>query len=214
MNCRNTIQSLFFFSLLFIPNLTANAQRLNKSTDDEDTYYTDIGNLALTITNFGTIGTRNRYWPNQPSCEYPKGSRIEHLYQGGLWVGAKRFINGSEYAMVSTGVTDRASSSGEGYEFTTEIGAKTLVRSSLSDSHNFQENAISHQDFTSDYSDMHTRVPATGDTILNHHPLGITVHQESYAWNFPFAEYFVILSYTISNSSADTLSDILCWFMG
>ena len=26
-------------------------------------------------------------WPDQPSCEYPKGSGIEHIFDGGLWIG-------------------------------------------------------------------------------------------------------------------------------
>jgi hypothetical protein len=26
-------------------------------------------------------------WPDQPSCEYPIGSGIEHIFAGGLWVG-------------------------------------------------------------------------------------------------------------------------------
>ena len=34
------------------------------------------------------------------------------------------------------------------------------------------------------------------------------MHQESYAWNFPFADFFVILNYTIYNASADTLDSV------
>jgi len=59
-----------------------------KVTDDLDKKYTTVGNIGLTITNYGTIGTRNAYWPTQPSCEYPRGSFKEHIYQGGLWIGA------------------------------------------------------------------------------------------------------------------------------
>src|SRR5438128_1100246 len=61
---------------------------LQKTADDIERKYTSVGNIGLTVTNFGTVGTRNNFWPNQPSCEYPRGSRIEHIYQGALWVGA------------------------------------------------------------------------------------------------------------------------------
>ena len=192
---------------LFFLAATSEAQRLDKTADDDNTNYTNVGNIGLTITNFGTLGTRNALWPNQPSCEYPLGSRIEHLYQTGLWVGAKSRVSG-RVAQVSTGATDRAGSSGEGYEFTTENGSTMTFRSSLSDSRYFEQDAISHQDFVANYSDVHTRVPATGDSIPNHYPLGLQVHQESYAWNFPFTNSFVILSYTIRNVSRDTLDDV------
>lgn len=200
---KTSLRVLFLLGLLSEILLS---QSLRKNTDDESNYFTNVGNIAMTVTNFGTIGTRNRFWPDQPSCEYPRGSRIEHLYQGGLWIGAVSRKTGLH--LVTTGVTDRAGSSGEGYEFTTELGEKTLIRSTLSDSRFFNENALSHQDLVSDYTDRHTHVPATGDSILNHIPLGIVVHQESYAWNFPFAESFVLLNYTIINAGDDILDSV------
>ncbi len=39
-------------------------------------------------------------------------------------------------------------------------------------------------------------------------PLGIRVHQESYAWNFPFADFFVIMNYTIYNTGPDILDSV------
>lgn len=187
-------------------NQSSLAQSLFKTADDDDRQFTTIGNIALTVSNFGTLGTRNRYWPNQPSCEYPKGSRIEHLYQAGLWVGA--YSRRRAQYLVSTGVTDRSGTSGAGYEFTSERGSFMIQRSSLSDSRYFDEQAVSHQDFVAEYSDRNTRVPTTGDSILFHLPLDIAVHQESYAWNFPFADFFVLVSYTITNVGTDTLDNV------
>ncbi len=180
--------------------------------DDTDRNYTTVGNIGLTVTNFGTVGTRNSYWPDQPSCEYPRGSRIEHIYQGGLWVGAVSRISGQQ--LVSTGANDRASASriGAGYEFTSEDGATLSQRSSLPESQYFDEHAISHQDFLAEYSDLNRSSPTTGDTIPEHTPMGIQVRQESYAWNFPFADFFVILNYTIYNVSADTLDSVYVGF--
>ncbi len=181
-----------------------------KKTEDTDRFYTTVGNIGLTVSNFGTIGTRNAYWPEQPSCEYPLGSRIEHVYQGGLWVGAS--VEGQ--LRVSTGATDRASASriGQGYEFTSPLGGTITQRSSLSESQFFDEHAISHQDFLADFTDRNQRNPSTGDTIPEHTPLGIEVHAESYAWNFPFADFFVILNYTVFNASADTLDSVYVGF--
>lgn len=179
-----------------------------KTADDDDRQFTNVGLIGLTVTNFGTIGTRNVYWPNQPSCEYFFGSRIEHIYQGGLWIGA--FSRSRAQFLVSTATSDQVSRGNvlRGFEFTNEVGSRITRRSSLSFSPNFKPNAVSHQDFVADYSDLNTRVPATGDTILQHTPLGIAVHQESYAWNFPFTDFFVILNYTIHNVSADTLDSV------
>ncbi|MBZ0199095.1 MAG: hypothetical protein K8H86_04445, partial [Ignavibacteriaceae bacterium] len=47
-----------------------------------------------------------------------------------------------------------------------------------------------------------------GELIENHNPLGVAVHQETYAWNFPFADFFVILNYTIKNVSGKYLDSV------
>jgi hypothetical protein len=207
---------LCFLSMGFVGNGGGddrnNFRGLLKTADDTDLNFTTAGNIALTVTNFGIIGTRNAYWPEQPSCEYPRGSRIEHLYQGGLWVGAVSRQSAQQH--VSTGATDQASSSrtGKDYEFTSDAGSGMIQRSSLSSSQYFSESAISHQDFVGFYSDIHRTNPTTGDTIPGHTPLGIAVRQESYAWNFPFADFFVILNYTIYNVTSDTLDSLYVGF--
>ena len=206
------IGALLGLVLGLLPAGAAAQERLLKPADDTDRRYTTTGAIGLTVTNFGTIGTRNSYWPEQPSCEYPLGSRIEHLYQGGLWVGAVSRREGQ--IRVSTGATDRASASriGQGYEFTSEPGATIVEGSSLSESQYFSESATSHQDFVSFYSDFNRTNPTTGDTIPEHTPLGLVIRQESYAWNFPFADFFVILRYTITNAGADTLDSVAVGF--
>ncbi len=187
-------------------------QRLLRTSADTDRNYTTIGNIGLTVTNFGTVGSRNAYWPDQPSCEYPRGSRIEHIYQGGLWVGAVSRQSGQQH--VSTGATDQASASriGRDYEFTSDVAASMTQRSTISSSRFFSEDAISHQDFVSVYTDLNRTNPTTGDTIPEHTPLKLSVRQESYAWNFPFADFFVILNYTISNAGTDTLDSVYVGF--
>jgi hypothetical protein len=178
--------------------------KLAKREEDTERNYTTIGAIGLTISNFGTIGTRNAYWPDQPSCEYPRGSRIEHLYQGGLWVGAVSRRTGQIH--VSTGSSDRVSTiTKKGFEFYSLAGTSVVERSSLSESPYFNPDAVSHQDFQADYTDLVVRDSSAPDQTV---PLGLLVHQESYAWNFPFADFMVILSYTIYNAGADTLDSV------
>lgn len=151
-------------------------------------------------------------WPNQPSCEYPKGSGIENMFLGGLWIGAVPRSVGN--ARVTTGAVDDNSTARlvEGFEFTNELDSKITQRSTLGNSPYYDLDAVSHQDFVMDFTDRYTRVPSTGDSIPNHLPLGVDVHFESYAWNFPFADFFVILNYTIKNTGRDTLDDVYVGF--
>ncbi len=182
----------------------ASSQELAKRTEDTDRNATTAGSLGLTVTNFGTIGTRNAYWPSQPSCEYPRGSRVEHMYQGALWVGALSRRTGQIH--VSTGSSDRVSTTtGKGIEYLSLAGSSVVQRSTLSESPYFDQHAVSHQDFLADYHDFVVRDSSAPDQST---PLGIRVHQESYAWNFPFADFFVILNYTIYNAGADTLDSV------
>ncbi|MBS1262593.1 MAG: hypothetical protein MAG453_01949 [Calditrichaeota bacterium] len=78
----------------------------------------------------------------------------------------------------------------------------------------FDPAAISHQDLICAYTDTNVHVPGTGVSIPNHDPLGVHVYQETYAWNFGFADAFSILNYTITNvprgwiiAEADTTVD-------
>ncbi len=165
-----------------------------------------FGNIALTVTNFGTYGHGFSLWPEQPSCEYPIGSGIEHLFDGGLWIGA--FISTDSLGanrsgpFVTTGAVDAASVStrGGGFEFTNAPGSRVVEKSSLIDSRFFTPDAISHQDLVMDYVDTN-RTLANGELIVDHTPLGLSVRQETYAWNFPFADFFVIMNYYIKNVS-------------
>ncbi len=191
--------------LLFCVGITLSQQddgvggSLYKTTDKDQRQVVNVGSLQLTVTNYGTIGARNAYWPEQYSAEYPRGSGIEHLYQGGIWFGA---ISRSRGAGVSTGATDRSVSgvTGTHYEFTSEEGSQIIKRSIDPFSGLPTDGAVSDLDFVCEYTDKYVRDPVTGDTIPYHLPLGLTVKQESYAWNLPTADFFIILSYTFYNT--------------
>lgn len=217
---------LSFCTLILFSFISASSQDgpegFEKTVVDIERKYTNVGNIGLTITNFGTYGSRNFNFPSQPSCRYPISSRIEHIYQGGLWVGALiKTANPADQRnnqiLVSTGTTGASRSllgSVIGYEFNAQAQDSIIELSSLTDERpstsQYSPFAISHQDFVCEYVDTFTRVPSSPnrDTINFHSPLGIKVHQESYAYNFPFADFFVILRYTITNVRADTLDSV------
>ncbi len=62
--------------------------------------------------------------------------------------------------------------------------------------------------FVGAFTDMNTRVPGTDFEIPNHTPLGLDVRLESYAWNYPYTDAFVILNYTITNVSRYPIEDL------
>jgi hypothetical protein len=191
----------FASAFTFNPN---DDPRLRKKLDDDNSRFTNIGNIGLTVTNFGTYGHGFSLWPDQPSCEYPLTSGIEHIFDGGLWIGGftsnDSLGSGKQGPFVTTGAVDAASVSarGGGFEYTNSAGNFVVERSSLLDSRFYSPLAISHQDLVMDFVDTN-KTFLNGELIIDHSPLGVAVHQECYTWNFPFANFFVIMNYWIKN---------------
>ncbi len=187
--------------------------RLQKSAVDDYWHSHNAGNLGLTVTNYGVIGEGYNN-ANQPSCLYKLHAdnprdQIEHMSFGGLWIGGRSGADG--LAHVSTAIVDGVFEAGEeGFEFTnTADKADTLrERSTIVTSRYFSPEAVSHQDFVGNFTDLNTRVPGTDFEIPNHTPLGLKVHLETYAWNYPYTDAFVILNYTITNVSRYPISDL------
>lgn len=156
--------------------------------DDVNNKYTTIGNIAMTVTNYGTIG--KGYCGTQPSCQFPKNSGIEHLWLGGIWFGGIK--NG--VVSVSTGAIDVSNAlKQEGFEYFNGPGAGILERSSLQTSPNYRPDAVSHQDFVCEFFDTVTA------GVQNHTPLGIKVLLQTYTYDLNFANFFVILNYKFVN---------------
>lgn len=171
-----------------------------------------VGNIGLNVTNVGTLGRPNiRNTPDgAPSMEYPLNSGIEHLFEGGLWIGAQ--VDGE--IRVSTSAVDAASgySTGRsGFEFSATREMKE--RSSLTESEYFSAQAISHQDIEVNITDSNIIVPGTAVPINNHEfPLGAVVKQTSYAWNYSFADFFVIVEYEIENQGTEPWDSVYFGF--
>jgi len=178
-----------FLILLLLPSLIL-AQK------PQDNRATNIGRIGLAVNSYGQIGNgfNPSFWPSQPSCEFPikpVRTRIEHLFNGGLWVGGY----GKSGLSVTTATNDRRFSS----EFTQPVDQGLYERSSLLESRYYSPDAISHQDFYCDFTDTNTINPLTGEPISGHNPLGVSVHFETYAWQYSIADNFVILNFTIKN---------------
>lgn len=185
----------------------------HKRLDDDNTKFTNVGNIGLTITNFGVYGHGFVLWPRQPSCEFPLGSGIEHLFDGGIWIGGytanDSLGSGRLGPFVTTAAVDAASvaARGGGFEFTNKPGGRVIESSSLPDSKVYSPTAISHQDFYMEYSDT-SRTLAGGEPIPDHTPLGVYITNRSYAWNLSFANNFIIMDYWIKNVSNKYLDSI------
>ncbi len=163
----------------------------------------DVGNVGVTVTNAGFLGRANvRNNPTgAPSFEYPINSGVEHLFEAGLWIGAFR---GDGLVTVRTGaITSSAGyrAGAAGYEFAQL--APITRRSTLPNSPDFFPGARSQQDFTTAYTDTARFVPGTLTPMPDFAGrLGAVVNQRSYAYNFPFADAFVIVEFNVVNRSA------------
>jgi len=165
--------------------------------------------VRLNVSNLGTFGNAFRGYRDgtgHPSCEFPAGSGVEHMFESGFWFGG--IVNGEE--LVSTSAVDASQGfivGQSGYEFTTE-NQLLEERSSIPSSPFFSNSAVSHQDFVSFITDSNTIVPGTAIPILDHsNPLFIEVKTESYNWNFPHSDFFVVLNFTLFNHSPFTVED-------
>ncbi|NQS98516.1 MAG: hypothetical protein HQ591_08685 [candidate division Zixibacteria bacterium] len=180
---------------------------------DDYWHYTDVGALGMTITNFGVLGQGYNI-EGQPSCWYKmppaaETEQIEHLSYGGLWVGGIK--NSMSY--VSTGIVDGVFEYSEGgWEFTNSAdpGDTIKIRSTFRDSPYYSPDAVSQLDFVCDFTDSNLAVPGTSPPVFipEHYPMGINVHLETYAWNYSYAEAFVILNYTIRNYSGEPIDSV------
>lgn len=173
---------------------------------------TTASNVRLTVTNLGTFGNAFRGYRDgsgDPSCEYPAGSGIEHLFESGIWIGGLE--NGGN-VRVSTSAYDAPQGYApgrSGFEFTTQPGSGLTVRSTLLDNPNYSPYAVSHQDYIAEFSDENITVPGTNIPIQNHlNPMGISVRMESYNWNYRFSDFFVIVNLVFKNEGLNYYDDI------
>lgn len=179
---------------------------------------TTQGNIEMTVNNLGIIGNsfRGVYLPANGgfgSCEFPKGSGIEHLFNGGLWVGG--LIDGNVVA-VSTGAVSSSqgyATGAAGYEFTAPIGSRLRFRSSLLDNEFYSPTAVSHQDIIGNFTDKNILVPGSQQQITGHtNPLGLDIEMQVYNWNFTSANFFIPITFKIKNTGGKRIDSVYIGF--
>ena len=135
---------------------------------------TTVGKIRQVLNNQGTLDKAMTRYPGLIMAEFPAGSDEEHLYQGGLWVGA---ITPSGDTLVSETRSHYAP-----LEFypsasqwdTVWVGAKG---DTLQIPYWPNYVAVSDQDFICRYNDYNLL------NIPDHTPLYVEITQTTYAWS-------------------------------
>ncbi len=203
------------------------------NTMDIENRVHDVGKLWLNVTNYGYFGndgeTRAGSLPDPctnewaPQAEFPGGSGVQYLFQGGLWIGAMIKEEGFEYPRVSHGLEGWVASANNdflgqeffpGYEPDHGIEERSTRQQAFNCLGDFisSDSAVSEQDFIATYTDT-SRLDPTGRLISTakdgaHIPLGIKVTQKSYAWSYNYAQDFLLIDYEIENIANNFLKNL------
>ncbi|MFH1336007.1 MAG: hypothetical protein ABII96_05775, partial [Candidatus Zixiibacteriota bacterium] len=173
-----------------------------------------VGLMRLCVTNWGFFGSQARelnesmegcFNPNPdklvaaPSCEYPAGSDLEYLFQGGLWIGA--LVDDKPYTSLAC----------DGWFWIYEMwpdgpspAGAIQERSTRSSASCYSPDAISEQDIIAVFTDTSADIPLSPDQQddwdnRKHFPLGLQISQRSYSWSYEYAEDFVLIDFFIKN---------------
>lgn len=173
---------------------------------------TTSSNMRLNVTNLGTFGNAWRGYRDgsgDPSCEYPAGSGIEHLFEGGIWIGGLE--NGAN-VRVSTSAYDQPQGYAPGragFEFTAAPGSQLGERSTLQDNPNYALQAVSHQDYIAAFTDANVQIPGTSIPISQHtSPMNIEVEMKTYNWNYTFSDFMVIVDLKLRNAGTSFFDEL------
>lgn len=165
------------------------------------------GRLAVTLSNTGRVGNAFANI-NMPSCEYPVDSNTEHLYLGGVWVGA-RVAGGYNRVSVSACDANGLVESNTSREFTdsSEAGGIPSYRAMSNDplASDFDPQAVAPVQVECRFDDLTSTAPG-------HVPLGLQVNLRALAWGESVFDDFIILEYTVTNVSAQVMSDVYVGF--
>ena len=187
------------------------------------------GNFSLRVTNAGIVGNAffNIGLSNDPSFEFPKGSGNEALNYAALWVGA---LGPGDEPLVSGGplLEFRPTLDPDDHVYLAESGRLGAERFYDDDGDGrFDEEILNGKDDDGDgevdedlglFSQQLAVADYTDDqpeaiqfTYPNgelHHPLGLSVHQEAYAWGVSGYDGIAGLSFTITNHGRQTLHQV------
>ncbi|MCB1151601.1 hypothetical protein KDK88_08620, partial [bacterium] len=128
--------------------------------------------VALAFHDVGLLGT-GFVSPAWPSCRYPAASPVEHLFLGGLWVGAKDAAGARRVSTV-VGSSNTLAAALERNEFAATGFLRRL--SSLQNSEDYDPAAL---------APLHLETTLRDDPLFSpfgHTPLGLDVTWRALAW--------------------------------
>lgn len=143
---------------------------------------TSKSKVKLSFTNAGTFGNAFRGYRDgsgRPSCAYPDSLAIEHIFEGGFWIGGK--LGG--VPRVSTSAIDGPQgyrTGAAGYEWTEMNGGLIRELSNQDTSQYFDSSAIAAQQFEYSITDSNLIVPGTTVQIQGHSPMSIDINMKLY----------------------------------
>ncbi len=212
-------------ALIVAPAIFASSMTAPSPSRDIDWYewWHDDGELVLHVCNIGLLGTFGA--GDGPSAEWPKASGYEHLYVAGPWIGAK--VNGDSlvttaaYAMEFRPKLDDpifhvyagTGYAPPGFRFHNDDGDSLIDEERLDGIDNDGDGLID-EDYGGISRQMYARTyfdtVDLGDPppIEAHIPIGIEVHEETFAWGEDDRDDFVGVRYHITNISGAPLDDV------
>ncbi|NOX38212.1 MAG: hypothetical protein GXO78_11840 [Calditrichaeota bacterium] len=156
----------------------------------------NVGKVRQIITNVGTIDNYNNItnYKGLINCEMPVGSNEEHVYQGGIWIGAITPEGDTLVSVTRTHFTpEEFFPSAEPWD--------TIWVATKGDTLDIPYwpgyTAVSDQDFVCRYSDYHIL------TVKDHQPLYLDVIQRSYAWSSPPLDEFIVFNFDVIPTKFD-----------
>lgn len=192
------------------------------------------GRFAMRVTNIGVIGNAffNRGLSFDPSFEFPQGSGFELLEHAELWVGAiteagERRVSGGPMLewRPSLAPDDRVQASWAGdlrsrALFDDDADGRTdedPLNGSDDDGDGRIDEDFGHSaqqllaaGYRDDRPEAVNYVYPSGEP---HQPLGLAVHQETYAWSVPDADAFAGLHFVVTNRGTQVLRSLYLGFL-
>ncbi len=218
-------------ALVIAPVIFASSPTALPPSRDIDWYgwWHDDGELVLHVCNLGLLGTFGS--SDGPSAEWPEGSGYEHLYVAGLWVGAE--VDGVPLVTAAAYQTEFFPKledpifhiyTGTGYappgiRFHDD-DRDGLIDEERLDGIDDDGDGLIDEDYGGISREMYARTYF--DTVYlegppppePHTPIGIEVHEESFAWGEDDRDDFVGLRYHITNISGAVLDDVFVGLLG
>ena len=219
-HCKKRISATRFFALLLVTlTLVTSASGLVVQRKK-------VGfSMRLWMDNRGVFGIQARPtgYPNDSlGCEYPRGTNIEHIFGGGMWVGSLFDTSaggtGMPLKLVTTSYEGWAGPPPSLIEtYPGNAPGDTIWETSRLDSveppgwndywgSELPFDPISDHDFYMRYTDYTDPEP-------QHIPLNLKYVQSVYTWNDPYADAIIIVEYKLINTGVKPIEDAyIGWF--